>query len=412
MSLLVIVFTIFWSIAIAGMLMNVVLLALRVPPRPQGPAAARPQDIFLLMPMHDEEVIVQAAVERFTRLQWPLTYGRLHLVVVEDGSADSTNDLLTQAAKRHPNIHVLYRRPDVGGRGKGRALNTALAYIRHHAPHDPARTVVGVLDADGEISAADLQQVADYFAGDPAIAMVQTGVAVLGTDHWLARVQDFEFSVLNALTQNLRSHLGDVAGSGNGQFFRLTALARIQWGTTLLEDFEISTRLLLAGYPTAYLMTARVRQEPTLTLRTYFRQRVRWATGGLQVAKLFSREVWHSQQLRLSSKLEMHWFMALPLTGLLLLAGSLFTAGWQLLAWWQTGRPNWAIVVILALMLLEYLFYIGLYARMTQGGWRAAWGLFWSLPVAAALVLPITIQALGHYLRRDDHWMKTTHGVL
>lgn len=32
MSLLVIVFTIFWGIAIAGMLMNVVLLALRVPP--------------------------------------------------------------------------------------------------------------------------------------------------------------------------------------------------------------------------------------------------------------------------------------------------------------------------------------------------------------------------------------------
>ncbi|MBO3091399.1 hypothetical protein J5F27_05620 [Schleiferilactobacillus harbinensis] len=70
-----IVFTIFWGIAIAGMLMNVVLLALRVPPRPQGPAAARPQDIFLLMPMHDEEAIVQAAVERFTRLQWPLAYG-------------------------------------------------------------------------------------------------------------------------------------------------------------------------------------------------------------------------------------------------------------------------------------------------------------------------------------------------
>ncbi|ERL65353.1 glycosyltransferase family 2 protein [Schleiferilactobacillus shenzhenensis] len=411
MTLLHVVSVIFWIIAVSGFTVNALLLAVKVPPRPVGQPVDRPQDIFLLMPMHDEEAIVQAAIERFTRLQWPLAYGRLHLVVVEDGSADDTNDLLTQAAKRHPNIHILYRRPDVGGRGKGRALNTALAYIRQHAPHAADRTVVGVLDADGEISAADLCQVADAFAGDPAVAMVQTGVTVLGTSHWLARVQDFEFSVLNALTQNVRSHLGDAAGSGNGQFFRLTALSRIQWGTTLLEDFEISTRLLLAGHRTAYLMTARVRQEPTITLRTYFRQRVRWATGGLQVARAFAAPVRRSRALRWPAKLEMLWFMALPLTGLLLWLGGLAMLAWQIFAI-ATGHLSIAVVVVLALMLAEYLFYIGVYTRMVQGGWATAWGLFWSLPLVALLTIPITLTAIAHFLRHDTDWVKTTHGVL
>ncbi|KRL08875.1 glycosyltransferase [Schleiferilactobacillus perolens] len=412
MTALLIFVVLFWVIAMWGMIMNVVLLLVKVPAPPVTPRPRLPKEIFLLMPMHDEEAIVQAAVDRFTRLQWPLAYGQLHLVVIEDGSQDHTNDLLTQAAKRYPTIHVLYRRQDVGGHGKGAALNTALIAVRRWAKHGPADTVVGVLDADGQISRHDLRTVADYFANDPTLAMVQTGVRVLGTDHWLARVQDFEFAVLNALVQNLRSHLGNVAGSGNGQFFRLSALHQIQWGNTLLEDFEISTRLLLAGFRTAYLMTARVKQEPTLAIQTYLRQRIRWATGGLQVAHRFGQDIRHADRLSLIARLEMTLFTWLPLTGPLMVLLSLGAIAWQVANWAATGTPNSAVIFIFFLLLLEYLFYIILYTRMSQGSWRTAWGLFWSLPVTALLILPISLGAIWQYLRHDNHWAKTTHGVL
>ena len=240
------------------------------------PAAVDQQSLpslDVVVAARDEEGVVQRLVERLTSLRYPAD--RLSTWVIDDGSQDRTPELLDDLAERHPSLHVIHREPDAGG-GKSGALNTALAQL--------SGDWLLVLDADAQLQDDLLERLVPY-ALDGGWSAVQLRKAVIDADcNWLTRAQAMEMA-LDAVIQTGRLAGGGVAElRGNGQLIKRSELERSGGFNedTVTDDLDLSFRLLSHGALVGLLWDPPVQEEAVPGLVALWKQRQRWAEGGLQ----------------------------------------------------------------------------------------------------------------------------------
>ena len=240
------------------------------------PAAVDQQSLpslDVVVAARDEEGVVQRLVERLTSLRYPAD--RLSTWVIDDGSQDRTPELLDALAERHPSLHVIHREPDAGG-GKSGALNTALAQL--------SGEWLLVLDADAQLQDDLLERLVPY-ALDGGWSAVQLRKAVIDADcNWLTRAQAMEMA-LDAVIQTGRLAGDGVAElRGNGQLIKRSELERSGGFNedTVTDDLDLSFRLLSHGALVGLLWDPPVQEEAVPGLVALWKQRQRWAEGGLQ----------------------------------------------------------------------------------------------------------------------------------
>jgi 1,2-diacylglycerol 3-beta-glucosyltransferase len=254
-------------------------------PRLRG---ARPPFMVLVVPAHNEEVVIEETLASLTRLD----YEDYVVLVLDDGSADATASL---ARRFEPTGRALVVSRDraVAGRGKGAVLNHGFRIACELTEsRDPrlggrvaAEVVIGVLDADGVLERHALNDVAALF-GDPRVGGVQVGVRIANAvDGFLERCQDMEFVGFSHLAQAARDRIGSVGLGGNGQFTRLSALMSLErdpWTDCLTEDLDLGLSLVQRGWRIRFCDTAWVAQQGVSTIPAWLRQRTRWAQGHYQ----------------------------------------------------------------------------------------------------------------------------------
>jgi 1,2-diacylglycerol 3-beta-glucosyltransferase len=237
-----------------------------------GPPAACPA-VDVVVAARDEQAVISRLVERIAALRWP--EGQLCLWVIDDGSEDRTPELLAELQERHPLLRVLRRPRDAGG-GKSGALNLVLEQLR-------GRWML-VLDADADLQSDVLERLIP-FAEAGGWAAVQLRKAVVNAEaNLLTTAQAMEMA-FDAVIQEGRLASGGVAElRGNGQLIRRDALQAAGGfnENTVTDDLDLSFRFLLEGLPIGVLWDPPVREEAVLTLSALWRQRQRWAEGGLQ----------------------------------------------------------------------------------------------------------------------------------
>ncbi|MEB3322624.1 MAG: glycosyltransferase family 2 protein [Synechococcaceae cyanobacterium] len=229
--------------------------------------------VDVVVAARDEQSVIRRLVEGIATLRWP--DGRLTLWVIDDGSEDSTPELLADLQHRLPFLRVL-RRPREAGGGKSAALNLALENLQ-------GRWML-VLDADADLPPDVLERLIPH-AESGGWAAVQLRKAVVNAHgNLLTRAQAMEM-VFDAEVQEGRLAAGGVAElRGNGQLLRRDAV--VSTGgfneSTVTDDLDLSFRFLLAGLPIGLLWDPPVREEAVRSLPALWRQRQRWAEGGLQ----------------------------------------------------------------------------------------------------------------------------------
>jgi|LakMenEpi03Aug12_release.lakeMendotaPanAssembly.Ray.scaffolds.fasta_scaffold194068_2 1,2-diacylglycerol 3-beta-glucosyltransferase len=237
------------------------------PPLP----ATSPVDVVVAA--RDEQAVIARLVERVCSLRWP--EGQLRLWVIDDGSEDRTPEVLAELQAQHPQLQVLRRPRDAGG-GKSGALNLVLQELS-------GRWLL-VLDADADLQADTLERLVP-FAEAGGWAAVQLRKAVVNASvNPLTQAQAMEMA-FDALLQAGRLARGGVGElRGNGQLLRRDAVLACGGFNefTLTDDLDLSLRLVLAGQPVGVLWDPPVGEEAVLTLPALWRQRQRWAEGGLQ----------------------------------------------------------------------------------------------------------------------------------
>jgi 1,2-diacylglycerol 3-beta-glucosyltransferase len=277
-----------------------------------------PDDLLFVftIPCLNEEEVIGRTLESLLALP-----GEDHVVlVIDDASDDRTADLVRRYDT--PRVRLLRRELPNARRGKGNALNAAIAFLRTSdliAGRPADGVIVGVFDADGRIEADALSQIGAYFR-DPRSGAVQIAVELrnAGTN-LLVRLQDMEFTVFTEIFQRARQRLGSVGLGGNGQFVRLSALDSLgdePWTDCLTEDLDLGIRLLLRGWKNHYCPTAAVDQQGVTSIRRWLRQRSRWFQGHLQCWRLLPQILRAPMSAR--SMTDLVWYLMLPVAVLLM----------------------------------------------------------------------------------------------
>jgi len=237
------------------------------------PLAGPPPAVDVVVAARDEEAVIARLVERVLGVRWPTE--QLRLWVIDDGSEDRTPQRLAELQSLHPQLKVLRRSRDAGG-GKSGALNLVLQQLQ-------GRWLL-VLDADADLQPDLLERLIPYAESGGWAAVQLRKAEVNAETNWLTRAQAMEMA-FDAFIQEGRLARGGVAElRGNGQLLRRDAVQTAGGfnEATITDDLDLSFRLLLAGLPVGVLWDPPVCEEAVLTLPALWRQRQRWAEGGLQ----------------------------------------------------------------------------------------------------------------------------------
>jgi Glycosyltransferases, probably involved in cell wall biogenesis len=269
---------------------------------------------FVMIPCLNEGKVIKDTIQHLMELG-----GRKQIIIIDD---DSIDDTLIQANSIKGPITIHERKLPKARTGKGDSLNSALPvvtnYIRKHHL-DPQKCIVGVLDADGILSANSIYKLNDAF-NDPSVDAVQLRVKMKSPNKILQTFQDIEFYVINNLIQLIRTNLNAVALCGNGQFFRVSSVLKQlgdqPWGNALLEDYELTLRMELHGLHIKYLNDAYVDQEALISVKRLIKQRARWAQGGWNCWK-YLPDIIRSKIMTPSQKFDAYFFFFQPIINLL-----------------------------------------------------------------------------------------------
>lgn len=270
---------------------------------------ARYPVISVVIPAHNEERVIAAALEGVLGVRWP----ELDVIVVDDGSVDDTAGVVRPFVESGQ-VRLLRKKTN---EGKSMAVNDALPLCRGE--------LVLLMDADGLPDEAVLELMVPHFLGAPTVAAVTGNPRVLNTRTFLARLQAIEFSATVGLQRR-----GDAVWGRLMTFSGICALFDRQAVTGLggfapdmaTEDIDMTWRLQLSGREVVYEPAALFGMQAPERLRPLWRQRQRWVVGLAQVLRRHLPEAarpanWRMWPVVLMGSLSIVWAHALVVATLL-----------------------------------------------------------------------------------------------
>jgi cellulose synthase/poly-beta-1,6-N-acetylglucosamine synthase-like glycosyltransferase len=227
----------------------------------------------ILIPAHNEEVLLPALLASLQQLAYPQTHYTVH--VVADNCQDRTA-ALAQAAGA-----VVHERFNTSAVGKGHALQWLLGQIEEaHIPYDAAV----IIDADSIVEPNFLTVMDAHLTQGAQV--IQAHYAVRNPERsWVTRLRAAALTLVHYVRPLGRTMIGGSVGlKGNGMVFHRSILMQHQWSGSVTEDIDYHMALVLAGERVVFAADAVVWAEMPGTLQGAYSQNMRWEQGRLQLA--------------------------------------------------------------------------------------------------------------------------------
>lgn len=244
-------------------------------------ASARLPRFAVLVPAHDEELLIGRLLESLDRLTYPRA--RRDVYVVADNCTDRT-----AAIARATGWAYVYERHDAERRGKGYALHDLL---RRLAAAESLYDAYVVVDADAVVDARYLDHLA---------AAILRGARALQGQNTVLNTLDAPSTVLRWLALTLMNHVRPLGRNGLGASATLTGNGMCLTRALLLahpwqahgatEDYQYYLTLVQAGERVRYVPEAVVRSEMPTTFAQMRTQDVRWESRAPEQRR--ARAVW------------------------------------------------------------------------------------------------------------------------
>jgi 1,2-diacylglycerol 3-beta-glucosyltransferase len=318
------------------------------PPKSEGIESVT--TFSVVVAARDEVEVLPRLVRDLAAQEYRAADGRplFELILIDDRSIDGTAQAALRAAaagglsdvtrsiRRGATEHLA---DEPLADGKGAALTAAQPDVCHG-------DVVVVLDADARVGPRFLSTLARYF--DAGADAVTPRRRILDADSsWLAGAQADE-QTADGEIQRGRWFLGGCSEfRGNGISIRRALLAEVGgWrAEALTEDLDLSSRVAAqCGVTVAWALDAEVWEEPVGSWDALWKQRVRWAEGGVRRLIEHGPAVLSSRRLSTTAKL---YFAAY--TSQLLVPPVIIGAVTRS---WRTGRGGLARRLLASYMLV------------------------------------------------------------
>lgn len=245
----------------------------------------------IIIPCFNEEAQVDQTIKFAMQSQYP----EFEVIAVNDGSSDRTAEILNELAEQYPKLRVVHLAEN---QGKAYALKAG-AMVSHYE-------YLICIDGDALLHPHAVLWMTDHLTRFPRVGAVTGNPRIVNRSSVLGKIQVGEFSSIIGLIKRAQRTYGRIFTiSGAIAGFRKSALDRIgYWRDDMItEDIDVSWRLQFDHWDLQYVPKALCYIYMPETLSGLWKQRVRWAQGGVEVLisylpKLFK---WHLRRM---------WFIA------------------------------------------------------------------------------------------------------
>lgn len=249
----------------------------------RSPPESRPDgdlpSVSVLVTAYNEADVLAATVSACLALEYPRE--SLDVVVgYEAASTDGTGRLARRLATEHPRVRAVERPGPPGG--KAAATN----HLLDHATGD----LVFVLDADQRPEAGALRRAVRWFRDEDVWCVKGRCFGTNPRGSVLALCATVERGLVERTEFYARDLVGGFTLFTGGQaLFRASALGDLGRfdESLLIEDVDMAYRIQRAGGAVRVDPGVVTRETNPSTLAAWWRQRRRWARGGMQVARRY-----------------------------------------------------------------------------------------------------------------------------
>lgn len=374
--------------------------------RTDPPPLAEYPPVTLLIPCHNEgdnaeETIGSALLQK---------YPDFEVIAINDGSTDHTADVLNAMAARHERLRVIHLDRNLG---KANALRMgALAAKSEY---------LVCIDGDALLDEYATHWMISHLTSGPRVGAVTGNPRIRNRSTLLGKLQVGEFSSIIGMIKRAQRVYGRIfTVSGVISAFRRTALHRIgYWADDMVtEDIDISWRLQLDHWDIRYEPNALCFILMPETLKGLWRQRLRWAQGGVEVLRRHGKALFDWRKRRMWGVLAEYLLSVLwayTMLGIIVLwlLGKFMPLPPSLYI--HTILPSWHGVILAMVCMLQFASSIIIDRRYETGVGRNYFWMIWYPMAYWLLSLFTTVVALPKTLLKPRGkratWVSPDRGI-
>jgi biofilm PGA synthesis N-glycosyltransferase PgaC len=229
--------------------------------------------VSIIVPAFNEAEVIQSSLSSLLELRYPY----YEIIAVDDGSTDGTFERMREFEGNHYGVKVSVFRKE--NSGKADTLNYGIR--RSKAP------IVVCMDSDSRLTPDALRYAVRTFA-DPHVGAVAGNVKVINRHNIWTKLQALEYIEGLNIVRKAQAFWRSVnVIPGPIGIFRRTAVEATGGydSDTFAEDFDMTVKILSAGWKINYEPKAVAFTEAPEELLDIIKQRYRWSRGILQALR-------------------------------------------------------------------------------------------------------------------------------
>ncbi len=363
--------------------------------------------VSILVPCHNEARNLRETIAWLARQDYP--HSRYEIIAINDGSSDATTQILEELLDEHPRLRVIHHQHN---EGKAMALRTGA--LAAHGEY------LVCIDGDALLDPRATRWLVYHLLTGARVGAVTGNPRIRNRSTLLGKLQVGEFSSIIGLIKRAQRIYGRVfTVSGVVAAFRKSALQRVGYWTTdvVTDDIDISWKLQLDHWDVRYEPNALCWILAPETLHGLWRQRLRWAVGGVQVMARYCRHLLHWRSRRfwgvgLEFTASVVWAYTMAALILLFLVGLLVELPPPLRV--PSLAPQWHGVMLGMVCLLQFAVSMRIDRRYEHALGRKFYWMIW-YPLAFWLIaMMTTVAAIPATIirgRRRARWVSPDRGI-
>lgn len=380
-------------------------------PAARGPATPPPLEeappCSILIPCFNEEENLEDTVAYALRTRYP----DFEVIAVNDGSGDGTGPMLDRLVGTHSRLRVIHLTEN---QGKAVALRVGAAAARHD--------YLVCIDGDAMLHPHAVHWMMEHLVHGSRVGAVTGNPRIHNRSSLLGKVQVGEFSSIIGLIKRAQRTYGRIfTVSGVIAAFSRAALQRVgYWNDDMAtEDVDISWRLQMDHWDIRYEPKALCYIYMPETLAGLWRQRLRWARGGVEVLLRYGRDLlgWRARRfwgVALEHLASVTWSYAMLIVVVLFLLGRVMSLPpeWRV----PTLLPTWAGVLLGMTCLIQFLVSLWLDRIYEASGFlrNFFWVIWYPLLYWVLSMLTVVVAVPGTLLARRRtraRWAHVDRGI-
>ncbi len=243
--------------------------------------------VSLLVPCHNEGENLRETIAALDKQNYP----EFEIIAINDGSTDDTTELLDELVRQYPRLRVVHLAENQG-------KPTALRMGAMASPHE----FLICIDGDALLDSNATGWIMKHFVASARVGAVTGNPRVRTRSTLLGKIQVGEFSSIIGLIKRAQRIYGRVfTVSGVVAGFRKSALQEVDYWSmdAITEDIDVSWKLQLRGWDIRFESNALCWILMPETLKGLWRQRLRWAQGGVEVFTRYLPQILRLRQRRM-----------------------------------------------------------------------------------------------------------------